>query len=393
MFVRLLRLIRGYVVFIAMGGFSERFINLTAGRRIDIWDVTCFDGAIKGKISVKNFHKLRAVARKTGVKIKINRRRGLPFYLKAHSDRVGLIIGAVFFIAFAVIMNRFVWCISAADSEKFSAQEIIEVAENIGLRYGVYVPTFDEEKAARELYKAFDGQLSYVKVNIKGSLAVIEFRDSKKKLEIHEKGEVSNIVADFDGVIVSDETYQGAKNISKGNAVRKGDVLISGVVEGVDAKPLYYEAKGKFTALHQSTAETKVAKKTLVKCFADEKSYYSLVVFGMKISLGFAVYPAENSKVSTYRKYAEYDGYQLPFGIEKKTVVTEAERQILADEAYILACINFSELVYDKYKNTNIVSRDIKINNNDSAVVITAEYQCIDFIGKSVPIIIENSEN
>ena len=393
MFVRLLKLLRGYVVFTAIGGFSERFINLTAGRRIDVWDVAWKDGAITGKISARNFYKLREVARKTGVKIKIMGKRGLPFYIRAHSDRVGLIIGAAFFIVFAAVMNRFVWCISAVDSENFSAQEIIEAAENIGLRYGVYVPSFDEEKAAREIYKSFGGQLSYVKVNIKGSLAVIEFRDSKKKLEIQSKGEPSNIVADFDGVIISDETYQGVRNISKGNAVKKGDVLISGVVEGIDAKPLYYEAKGKFTALHQSSAQVKVEKQMAVSCLENEKSTYSLIVFGIKIPLGFSVYPAESYRVYSYIKYAQFDGFQLPFGIEKKTAVTLSEREILPENAYNLACMNFSELVYDKYKNTNIVSGRINTENKDNCVVISAEYQCIDFIGQSKPIIIENAEN
>ena len=289
-------------------------------------------------------------------------------------------------------MNRFVWCISAVDSENFSAQEIIEAAEDVGLHYGVYVPFFDEEKAAREIYKAFGGELTYVKVNIKGSLAVVEFRDSRPKLEIQQKGEPSNLVADFDGVIVSDETYQGAKNISRGNAVKTGDVLISGVVEGIDAKPLYYEAKGKFTALHNRYSEVKLEKNMNTACFKNRKEYYSLIVFGFKIPFGFSSYSAENSRIYTYRKYAHYDGFQLPFAIEKKTVVSVDKRGILPENALDLACMNYSELVYDKYKNTNIVSYNLKINDNNNIVEISAEYQCIDFIGQSKAIIIENEE-
>jgi similar to stage IV sporulation protein len=381
------------VIFSAVGGFSERFINLAASRRIDLWDVICIDNSIKGKIAAKKFYKLRSVARKTGVKIKIIRKRGLPFYIRTHNDRIGLIIGGIFFIAFAAIMNRFVWCISAVDSEKFSAQEIIEVAENIGLRHGVYVPGFDEEKAAREIYKAFGGELAYVKVNIKGSLAVIEFRDSRQKLEIQEKGEPSNIMADFDGVIVSDETYQGVKNISRGNAVKTGDVLISGVVEGIDAKPLYYEAKGKFTALHNTYSEFQVKKNMNVLSFENKKDYYSLIIFGFKIPLGFSSYTAENSRVYTYQRCAQYDGLCLPFAIEKKTVAEIIEKEIISENALSLACMNFSEMVYDKYKNTHIVSDNLTINNYDDSIRISAEYQCIDFIGESKPIIIENAEN
>ena len=71
MIVKLLRLLRGYIIFTAIGGFGERFINLAASKRLNIWDVSCSKDAIKAKITINNFYKLRNVARKTGVKIKI----------------------------------------------------------------------------------------------------------------------------------------------------------------------------------------------------------------------------------------------------------------------------------------------------------------------------------
>ncbi len=393
MLVKLLRLIRGYIMFTAKGGFGERFINLCAFRRIDIWDVYYSESSIKGKISAKNFSKLRTVARKTGVKIRIDRKRGLPFYLKTHNDRVGLLIGIGFFVAFSLIMNRFVWCINTSDSEKFSREQIIEVAEGVGLRYGIYVPAFDEEKAAREIYKAFGGELSYVKVNIKGSLAAIEYRESREKLEIEDKGEPSNIVADFDGVIVSDETYQGAKNLSSGNAVRKGDILISGVVEGVDSKPLYYEAKGNFTALHQSNCEYELNLSDKMKRIYVVKEQFRLIIFGLEIPLGVLSYPAKNVRVYSDRRLLEYGGYVLPFGIEKKTVAFYREEAVDKETVIKSACMDYSNLVYDKYKNSNIVSGNARIKSEKNRVVISGEYQCIDFIGESKPIIIENIEN
>ena len=393
MILKLLRLLKGYIIFTAVGGFSERFINLCAFRRIDIWDMYCKEDCITGKIDIKNFSKLRSIARKTGVKIKINNKIGARFYLRAHNDRVGLLIGVGFFIIFLVTMNRFVWCISTHDSEKFSREQIVEVAESVGLRYGVYVPGFDEEKAAREIYKAFGGELSYVKVNIKGSLAAIEFRDSIEKLIIEEKGEPSNIVADFDGVIVSDEIFQGAKNIAKGNAVKKGDVLISGVVEGVDSKPLYYEAKGNYTALHESKSEYEVSCVESAVCFSGTEEYYKLILFGLRIPIGFHANSDENTRLYTDIRLVEYDGYKLPFGIEKNRVAVLGECSIDKEKAIKIACMKYSAMVYDKYKNSNIVSCDVRIKTEEDRVILTGEYNCIDFIGESKPIIIEKIEN
>ena len=105
MIVKLLKYLLGYVAFKAKGGFCERFINLCAFRRIDLWDVTLDGDTIKAKISIKNFKKLRSIARKTGVKISITQKRGLPFYMRSHSDRVGLLIGAGIFLFFMTVMN------------------------------------------------------------------------------------------------------------------------------------------------------------------------------------------------------------------------------------------------------------------------------------------------
>lgn len=391
--MKLLKYIAGYVVFIAKGGFSERFINLCALGRVRVWDMTCRDGYIKGKIAVRDFHKLRRIVRKTGVRLTISEKIGLPFYLRHHRNRIGLIVSAVFYIVFCIVMNRFVWCIDTADSNNFSREQIISAAENAGLHHGVYVSSFDEEKAARGIFKAFGGKLSWVKVNIKGSLAVIEYREKNEKIQIEEKGEPSNIVADFDGVIVSDETYQGAKNISRGNAVKKGDVLISGVVEGIDQKPLYYEAKGKFTALHGDKSELTLSTDNTFYRLADIRQVCSAEIFGLNIPLGFVGYTAEEGALMVKDFSAEYDGHILPFSLRVTTIANYEEITIPIEKLSLLAVLNYSDYTYNKYGNSNVVSSELTEKIQKDSVVITGEYQCIDFIGESKPIIIENIEN
>ena len=392
MFAKLFKFLFGYVVLQAKGGFSERFINLCAMRRIELWDIKINGDKIVAKTETRNFQKLRSVARKTGVKVTLLQKVGLPFYLKAHKDRVGLLIGVGIFIFFMTVMNSFVWCIHAQNSDKISREQIIQAAFDAGLKYGVKVKGFDEEKAAREIYKAFNGELSWVKVNIKGSLAVVDFRDKVKKIELDEKGEPSNIIADFDGVIISDETYQGSKNKSKGDAVIKGDILISGVVEGVDMKPLYYQAKGKFAALHTVTNKTEIANDKQFYRYGYTTEDYCLCIFGVNIPLSFSSYSAENSHRYTYESFISFDGYRLPFGIKKTLIAQYNKQELTQREREVLAIISYSNEIYNKFSNTNILSYNTEISNENGKVKVAGEYQCIDFIGESKEIIIENTE-
>lgn len=393
MVVKLLKYLLGYVVFEAKGGFCERFINLCAMRRINIWDVALSDDVIRAKIGIKKFAKLRSIAKKTGAKISIVQRRGLPFYLRNNKDRIGLLIGVGIFIFFMTVMNSFVWCIQTVDSEKFSREQILQAAGNAGLSYGIWVKNFDEEKAAREIYKAFEGELSWVKVNIKGSLAVVDFRDKVKKIEKDEKGEPSNIIADFDGVIISDETFQGSKNKSRGDTVVIGDVLISGVVEGVDMKPLYYQAKGNFSALHTVSKEFLMKNDTpFYKNKAIDESL-AVIIFGLEIPISFYGYTAENSKCLTYESYIEFEGYRLPFGIKKTVAVNYNKKEINDRNKGLIGIFKYSEYIYKSFKNTNILSYKVKTTKTSDGLKVSGEYQCIDFIGQSRAIIMENSEN
>ncbi len=391
-FIELLRNIKGYIIFEAQGGFTERLINLCAVNHIAVFDVIYKDSSLRAKITFKQFSRLRPLARKTGVKIKTVKKCGLPFYLSEHSDRVGLIAGAIFAIIFMLIMNCFLWCIDASGSEKYSSSQIIEAAEKAGVRHGIFIFGFDEDKAAREIYKLFDNELSWVTVNIKGSRASIEVRDTDKTGETQtDDKEPCNIVADFDGVILSDETYSGIKSISKGNAVKKGDLLISGVMDNMDLSVTYYKAKGKFTALRANSEEVSEKYDDKIMKYTECNKYYKLYLFGLKIPLGFYDDKADEDifKMSFYLQYA---GETLPFGIE---CVFKAKYESCAAEkerAHILAADRYSSLCFDKYKNTKLLKSDIKLISDNSGVKITGEHQCIDFIGESQPIITENIE-
>ncbi|MBQ8697138.1 MAG: sporulation protein YqfD, partial [Clostridia bacterium] len=237
-------------------GFSERFINLCFNSGIHIWNISAENKEIKANIKPKDFKKLKDIRKKAGVRIKITEKRGLPFYLRRHRNRVGLLIAFAFFAVFMVVMNRFVWCIESTGSEKFSGEQILLVAEEMGLKYGTFVPFFDEREASRKIVNAFDGELLWASINIKGSKAVVEVRDFVKGIDENYNNEPCNIVSDSDGVVLSVEVSKGQSAIASGSAVSKGDLLISGVVDTKDMSASYCHAKGKVTALVKRNCTT-----------------------------------------------------------------------------------------------------------------------------------------
>lgn len=386
--VDLLRFVKGYVCFSAKGGFPERFINLCAGNRIHIWNVSAKNKEITANINTGDFKKIKHCAKMSGVKITIIKKCGLPFFFLRHKHRVGILVSAVIFSVFMIVMPRFVWCIEATGSEKFSQQQIIEVAEKYGLRHGTFIPFYDEREAARKIVNDFDGKLLWASVNIKGSRAVIEVRDFVQGIDENYSDEPCNIVADSDGVVLSVETAKGKGMVSSGSGVSKGDLLISGVLDGINMSTRYCHAKGKVTALTRRNCELFCESEALK--FIKVQSYYSLYIFGVKIPLGF--YKSEKDNLSfCYKTNLVFDNKILPFGI-LKTTVAEFEKIKESNEHNILRTVNsYTDKTYSMFSNTTVMSSIIDVDITKKKIKLSGNYECIDFIGRNQPIIIENS--
>ena len=85
-------------------------------------------------------------------------------------------------------------------------------------------------------------------VNIDGSKAVIEVRESVPVPEIADTSTPCNIVAAEDGIITKIQLFRGQEEIKTGSAVLKGDLLISGVKTNLDKSETLVCADGKIFA-------------------------------------------------------------------------------------------------------------------------------------------------
>lgn len=389
----ILRFLRGYVVFEIKGGFTERFINLCAVNRIHIWDVKPEKDSLKASILIKNFKKLRPVLRKSGSKIKILKKCGLPIFLRKNRNRIGLLISALFFIVFINFMNQFVWIVEVTGSETVSHEEIKNKVEELGLKVGTLSSKIDTIGISRKAVNFYTGKLLWMAINIKGSKAVIEVRDYIDEHEDTAFKDPCNLIADFNGTLISVEVFNGDQEAYPGNAVKKGDLLISGVIENRDMSCVYYEARGKITALHDVTDIKEYrADSSEYLTVSESKSVYNLKLFGMKIPLGFAD-KKKYSDSSEYGKSVSYNGTELPFGVEKRTYFSAKKNNNRTKTELLLALDEYTAEYYDKYKNTNILSADSRIRNTGEVYQIESQIKCIDFMGVQSPIIAEIYEN
>ncbi len=228
--VNFLRYLHGYVVFHAKGAFVERFLNLAARDGITIWNSFRRGELFVGSTHAVNYRRLRRHAMKTGVRIRVAEKHGVPFKRRKYRKRTGLLLGVGIFFIFVFVVSQFVWRVEVSGNESLTETEIILVLEELGVKPGVLRSSLDIRGVERRIILAFD-RLVWAALNINGSTAYIEVRENSLK-----PGEISplepcNIVASHSGQIISMTVTEGQPLKFIGDAVLAGEVIVSGVTQ------------------------------------------------------------------------------------------------------------------------------------------------------------------
>ena len=93
MFEQLIWYLKGYVRIRITGYSPERFLNACRYKNIYIWDLKRVCGSYEMNLTIDGFRRLKEIVRKTGTKVCIIRRSGLPFLLHRYRKRHILLSG------------------------------------------------------------------------------------------------------------------------------------------------------------------------------------------------------------------------------------------------------------------------------------------------------------
>lgn len=100
---------RGYLCIRITGYSTERFLNACRHKGIYLWGLRAVSGAYEMNIPISGFRRLKPIIRKTGTKVTIVRKSGLPFYLYQYRKRKLFFVG-VFCCVFLIFgMSRYIW--------------------------------------------------------------------------------------------------------------------------------------------------------------------------------------------------------------------------------------------------------------------------------------------
>ena len=246
MIIFLYRIIFGFLRISIYGDFKERALTLCAQNGITLWNNRLKEGKIECSILVKDFRFLRSVIRGKGVRVHILKKRGVPFILNRYKKRSGILVGAVLFFVIIQLMSGYIWIIDVKGNDKISTEKILYACHSVGLDIGIRKDSFYPKLKREELMLKLDG-VAWSSLNVEGSRLTVNVTEIK---ESDKEKTYSNLKAASDGIIEKMDITSGTSVVSVGQAVKKGDLLVSGIIETADGTR-FVNSRGKVYAKTQ----------------------------------------------------------------------------------------------------------------------------------------------
>ena len=106
-----LHLFFGYAEISAENGFAERFINLCTAEGIPLWEMKKSGKIIFAKTTLSGFKKIHKPAKESSMRVRLIKKRGLPFIADRTLKRTGLVIGMAAAAVFLSLLSGRIWII------------------------------------------------------------------------------------------------------------------------------------------------------------------------------------------------------------------------------------------------------------------------------------------
>lgn len=233
--------LKGYLRLEFTGKDVERYLNLCSKNNILIWNIRKTPDGVACSMGISGYKASKPFMKKTKTKGKIRKRNGLPFYVFRYRKR--WFFGAACLISLLVLYlsSGFIWRIEIYGNSYVSDERILQLLEKNACFYGSRISTLKTEQLEKTLRNNLP-DIIWVSADLTGTCLTLNIKENLRflgeKQGREEESEQAgyDLVATADGTVASIITRSGTPKVAAGDEVKTGDVLISGIVEFLDAK-------------------------------------------------------------------------------------------------------------------------------------------------------------
>ncbi len=219
------------------------------------------EGGIRFSCAFRPARKFLAACRARDIEAEIVAYRGLPYLFERMAKRPGLIVGALLSVALIVLSGLFVWDVQVSGNVTLNESEVVEELRKCGFGVGSYLPNLRVREIENRVLMASE-RIGWLSINTDGTVARVQIIDhiagKNEGGSDPSRKHPANLVAICDGQIEYLELYRGNAVVTTGQAVKAGELLVSGLYDSATGSIRFTRAAGRVMARTEHTIELEI---------------------------------------------------------------------------------------------------------------------------------------
>ncbi len=343
----ILRYIAGHASLKLTGLSIEKFINKAQSGDIILLNIKRNKyREVTLEVNRCDMEKVGELAGQMGLEVEVLKENGLLYYLQRLLKHRAFAMGMLICALLIYLLSSFIWTVEITGNETVPSKKLAEMIEELGVKPGALKSSVDHDKFVLELLSK-EKNFTWAELEIKGVKAKIRVVEGKKSPKVIDYSTPCNVVAGKDGFLVKLFVLNGDKKTEEGNAVKKGQILVSGMVSSDVSGTRYVHAQGQAWSHTYYTGEADAdINDFLYRETGNHAEKYQLVVNGKAIPLyrGEGGILFKNYRVSMEDMSPGRYGMKLPIKLRRVRYVELNE--IDFDSALIMARQKSEESAY-----------------------------------------------
>jgi len=393
MFIKIIfNYIIGYIRISIEGYYIERFINICGNEKITIWNLKRNKNVkLELNIGIKDLKKVAKIAKQTKCKIKIIKKKGLPFLFNRYRKRKLFFVFLLVIIIGLGISSNFVWNIQIVEEDKESIENLYQDVVESGLEIGKMKSKINTKDIINKV-RLKRNDIAWMGIELKGTNAIVKVVKATAKPEIVDDNEYCNIVSDKQGIITKINAQNGTIAVKVGDTVNVGTTLINGWMEGKYTGLRYVHAKGEIQAKVWHTKNKKILYNATEKAETGNiENKYQIKINNFEINLSkrlskFKIYDT----IVLENKFKIFSDFYLPISLVKITnkEIKEEQKNYNVEQTKDLGIEQLQEELDNEIEDkSKVVNKIINTYEKEDGIEVYVTYEVLEDIGTNEKIV------
>ncbi len=343
------------------------------------------EGSVSFSVTPVTARRFRHLCRERGLSVEVIGASGIPFFLFSLRRRPGLALGLPLGLCLLFLSGFFVWDIEVTGNQTLTAGEVRELLEEASFGVGSFIPGVEIRDLENRVLMT-SSELSWIAVNLSGTVARVQVIERRALPQSEEDASrPANLIAACDGQIEFLQLYRGAPVVTVGQAVKKGELLVSGIYDSGTVGFRYTRAAGEVMARTEHTYRIEIPLAKLEKHY-EETACRSVTLhffnFSWEIFKNTGNQSSSCDIIKKDKVFSWFGTRPLPFFLTVTSAQTYAEREIrrTPEEALEAAYAALEEELEARSGELRLLEKRITTEMNDTALVLTCTVSCIENI-------------